>query len=161
MKKYAPMVSLRRIRMDVIGVEMPGGKRHWLANTAHSYQAAEDAKELTTALKQAISVEDTGGSAGVTDFDLLAALPDDVAVSFLNAATAPPPNHPLGATPPREKTSKGKAAKAPSSTPKTKNTPAPDSSDDGCRAVPGPFVPAGLALFMMMLMALGLRHRRQ
>jgi hypothetical protein len=160
MQRYAPMVGLRRIRMDVIGVEMPGGKRHWLANTAHSYQSAEDAKELTTALKQAISVEDTTGSAGVSDFDLLSGLPDDVAKSFLGAATSPPRNHPLGTSPVVAKAGKGQASKGSQPDNNDDTTPTTTKQDDGCRAVPGPFLPTGMALFVLMLAALGLRHRR-
>jgi len=54
MSLYAPMVAQRGIRMDVIGVAMPGGATHQLAQWADSYQSADDVLSLQTALKKAI-----------------------------------------------------------------------------------------------------------
>ncbi|MEL6179676.1 MAG: vWA domain-containing protein [Myxococcota bacterium] len=163
MQTYAPMVGQRRIRMDVIGVEMPGGQRHWLANTAHSYQAAEDAVALAAALKQAISVESTGGGdTGVSDFELLAGLSDEVAKGFLQAATAPPPNHPLGTTPqppastkntPKSPTPKKAAPPATPPTSPSGGGGAPSAGgSQGCQLTPGQPGSNGFAVVALVLL---------
>ncbi len=99
MNFYAPMVAQRGIRMDVIGVAMPGGATHQLAQWADSYQAADDAVTLQSALKKAIVVE-AGGKDAPADFSVTAGVPMEVAKAWLAALSQAPPNHPLGEQPP-------------------------------------------------------------
>jgi uncharacterized protein YegL len=99
--EYAPLVAPRGIRMDVIGVAMPGGATHQLAQWADSYQPADDAESLQSALKKAIVVE-AGGKDAPADFSVTAGVPMEVAKVWLAALSQTPPNYPLGEQPPVE-----------------------------------------------------------
>ena len=101
MNTFASETTARQLRLDVIGVAMPGGETHRLATLAHSYQAAQNSVQLITALKQAVQVENTKGSSGVDDFSLLATIPPEVARDWLKGVTTGAPNHPLGEEPPQ------------------------------------------------------------
>ena len=101
--EYAPLVAPRGIRMDVIGVAMPGGATHQLAQWADSYQPADDAVSLQTALKKAIVVE-AGGKDAPADFSATAGLTMEVAKVWLAALAQTPHNYPLGEQPPAVET---------------------------------------------------------
>lgn len=98
MRRYAPMVPERGIRLDVIGVAMPGGEDHDLARFAHSYQAVDNAVKLQTTLAQLVRVE-AGGDNAPVDFSVTDGVPLDVARVWVSALSAPAPNHALGETP--------------------------------------------------------------
>jgi len=116
MSLYAPMVTQRGIRMDVIGVAMPGGATHQLAQWADSYQPADDAVSLQTALKKAIVVE-AGGKDAPADFSATAGLPMEVAKVWLVALSQTPPNYPLGEQPPDPAVKAAPSASAPEAPP--------------------------------------------
>jgi hypothetical protein len=98
MVTYAAEVPGRRLRMDVIGLAM--AEEHVLSRSAHSYQPAASAEQLDQALRK-IVVESRGdGDTPSEDFGLIAGIPDDVAAAWVDAATAPAPNWPLGSGPP-------------------------------------------------------------
>ena len=101
MLNFADEVRARDIRIDTIGVAMPGGGQHSLAKLSDSYQSADNLKELALALKKAVTVETTDGKAGQADYDLLKGLSHKVAVAFLKGLTRAAPNHPIGTEAPR------------------------------------------------------------
>ncbi len=145
MERYAPMVPQRGIRLDVIGVDMPGGQTHKLAQWAHSYQSADDAVSLQAALKKAIRVE-AGGDDRPVDFSATDGLSIDVARSWIAALAAPAPNYPLDGEPPR-----------PASEGQTASTNAPEAAADsqviqaaGC-ASEGEVVLAVIAVIVVLL----------
>ena len=142
MEQNAPEVVARRIRMDVIGLAMQD--EHTLARTANSYQPASSAAQLDEALRRVI-VEGGASDGGEPDYDFIAAIPDDVAALWLDAATSPPPNYPIGEVPSAE----GDAT-AP-------ETPAPAASTDATCSVVGT---GGISLSTVALAALLGKRRR-
>lgn len=99
MEHYAPLVPQWGIRMDVIGVAMPGGQDHELAKFAQSYQAADDTVKLQTALEKLVRVE-AGGDNTSIDFTATDGVPMEVARVWLGQLSAPAPDYPLGENPP-------------------------------------------------------------
>lgn len=77
-----PDLLSRGIRLDVIGVDMAA--EHSLARSAHSYRSAADQTTLAQALSEVFA--ETGADAQATqdDFDMLAAVPDDVAAAIVH-----------------------------------------------------------------------------
>ncbi|MFA4845914.1 MAG: VWA domain-containing protein [Patescibacteria group bacterium] len=120
MDEVAKEVRERRIRMDVIGVAMPGGAKDSLAEISDSYQSADNAQQLSDAVKRAINVENTKGVAGVDDFQILSGLPNEIAQAWLTEACKPAPNYPIGESPPQPQ-----RVKDPNSTPPKAVTPQP------------------------------------
>ncbi len=119
MEHYAPLVPQWGIRMDVIGVAMPGGQDHELAKFAQSYQAADDTVKLQTALEKLVRVE-AGGDNATIDFTATDGVPLEVARVWLGQLSAPAPDYPLGEQPPepvqegRTESPKTQAASPPS-----------------------------------------------
>ena len=91
---YLPDILARGITTDVIGLDM--GSRHSLATQVHTYRAADDPASLTQAVKEVFAETSADSTdAGESDFDLVAALPDDVAAAVLTALSTSG-NHPIG-----------------------------------------------------------------
>jgi hypothetical protein len=84
-ERYLPEILARGIIVDVIGVDMP--RSHSLATQVHTYRRADDPESVTQAISAALaeSSADTDTDAGVSDFELLAGLPDEVATAALTA----------------------------------------------------------------------------
>lgn len=91
---YLPDILSRGIWVDVIGVDMAAD--HSLATKVHTYRKADDPASLAQALAE-VFAESTGsgGDADESDFELIAALPSEVASAALQAL-ATPLNHPIG-----------------------------------------------------------------
>ena len=101
MERYTPEVTARGINLDVIGVGM--GRRHTLAQYAHTYRSADDPESLKTAVRQAfaeVTAQDDNGVAGQDAFDIIAPLPDDLCQAAIEALSKSG-NHPIGEQPPR------------------------------------------------------------
>ncbi len=79
--RYLPEIIARGITLDVIGVDME--RDHSLANRVQSYRRADDPGSLTQAIEEALaeSVSDPNDPDQDSAFDLLAALPDEVAIA--------------------------------------------------------------------------------
>ena len=144
MERYAPLVPQWGIRMDVIGVAMPGGKDHELARFAQSYQAADDTVKLQTALESLVRVE-AGGDNVPVDFTAIEGVPMDVARMWLVDLSAPAPSYPLGESPPEPEV-KGQTSKSHTGSP---NSAAPA----GCNST-GQINTGWLSIFVGMLLIL-------
>ncbi len=97
-KRYLPDILGRGITVDVIGVDMAA--RHSLATMVHSYRRADDPKMLATAVREVFAeTTATGADAGESDFELLQAIPSQLASAAL-LALAETGNHPIGEAPP-------------------------------------------------------------
>lgn len=96
--QYLPDILRRGIWVDVIGVDMEGD--HQLATQVHTYRRADDPESLEQAIRE-VFAESTGGpgDADDSDFEWLAAIPDEVAVAALDALTKSG-NYPIGEPPP-------------------------------------------------------------
>jgi hypothetical protein len=87
----------RGVWVDVIGVDMP--QSYSLATRVHTYRKADNPADLEKALLEALSeVPDDRGGFDESDAELLAALPDEVAVAALKALSRPN-NQPIGGRP--------------------------------------------------------------
>jgi hypothetical protein len=113
---YTPDVIARGITVDVIGVGMKGD--HTLARKAHSYRRANDPSALSRAVAEVFAEV----SIPVTDlahaeaFDLIAPIPNQVAVAIIQALSTSG-NHAIGEKPkpaPQPSPSSGMKAPAPS-----------------------------------------------
>jgi hypothetical protein len=108
-----PDVIARGIIMDVIGVGMQSD--HTLAKKAHSYRRANDPAALSRALAEVFAeVSNTVTDfAHVDAFDVIAPIPDQVAMAIIQALSASG-NHPIGEKPkPSPQPSSINATKAP------------------------------------------------
>lgn len=88
-QQYLPSIQARGILIDVIGVNM--AQQHSLATQTSTYRNANDPSSLATAISDVVLGESSASSddaAGQSDFELLAALPDEMAVASLAALTA-------------------------------------------------------------------------
>lgn len=105
MNRNVPEVMSRGILIDAIGVDMKGN--HTLATKVHSYRRADDPQALAQALAEVlgevVTSGDAGGDAEEDAFELLAAIPSEVAGSMLEALTQAS-NAPIGQgpVPPRQ-----------------------------------------------------------
>jgi hypothetical protein len=84
LKRNLPLIVSRGIVLDVIGVDMKAD--HSLARRSHSYRRANDAQSFEKALKEVFAEstadDNLDSQAG---FDLIAALPDEMASEALQA----------------------------------------------------------------------------
>ncbi len=166
MKAHAAELSSRQIPMDVIGVAMAGGATHSLAQFGRSYPRADDAVQLVSAIRKAIIVEAGGASGIAVDFDETANLPLESARAWLEALSAPAPNHPLGTKPPAppKKAKKGASSSAPASpaNPPTRRKPTPNSGGCSLQAKAGqPWREATYGFILFAMVALGLRRNKR
>jgi uncharacterized protein YegL len=103
-ERYLPDILSRGLIVDVIGVDM--SEQHSLATQVHSYRRADDPKMLATAVREVFAeTSATATDAGESDFELLAAIPDECATAAL-VALAESGNQPIGQSP-RPTTSSG------------------------------------------------------
>lgn len=96
LEAYLPDIQRRGIAVDVIGLDMRG--EHSLATKVASYRRGDDPASLTKAIAASFSAETSAnnqGSAGETDFELLAGLQSDVASAIVKAVTSQS-NQPIG-----------------------------------------------------------------
>lgn len=87
LKRYLPEVQARGLLIDVIGVSM--GNRHSLATQSNTYRRADDPASLQQAVSAVVlgeSVAD-GAAADESDFELLQAIPGEIATAALGALT--------------------------------------------------------------------------
>jgi len=94
--QFTPAVIARGITMDVIGVAMR--QHHALATMAHSYRRADDPASLQRAIAAVlgeISTPGDGGPATANAFALLEGIPDEVALSMIQALSSTD-NRPIG-----------------------------------------------------------------
>ncbi len=96
--QYLPDILRRGIWVDVIGVDMES--EHQLATQVHTYRKADDPNSLEQAIRE-VFAESLGGpgDADESDFEILAAIPDEIAVAALDALTKSG-NYPIGEEPP-------------------------------------------------------------
>jgi uncharacterized protein YegL len=96
-ERYLPDILSRGITVDVIGVDMEDD--HSLATLVHTYRRADDPQSLARAIHE-VFAESSGVSqdTGESDFELLAALPDQLAEAALSALTQSG-NHAIGEMP--------------------------------------------------------------
>jgi len=98
-QQYLPSIQARGILVDVIGVNM--NQQHSLATHASTYRNANNPDSLAKAIGDVVLGESSANSddtAGETDFELLADLPDQVAMASLAALTSAS-NDPIEASP--------------------------------------------------------------
>lgn len=148
MLKVAQAIKQRHLKLDVIGVDMPGGARHSLANSADSYQSAADATQLLQAVRKAIIVE-AGGDDLKADFDLTADIPPEVARLWIAGILEPPKAPPASVRAPARQANVP-IGSAPGET---------EVKPDACSASSGP-VTTGTALILLMLFSSMILHRR-
>jgi len=93
-ERFLPDILSRGITTDVIGVDM--ASEHSLATKVHTYRRADDPESLTRAVREVFAETSADASdTGEDDFDLVAGLPDEVAVAALEALGSAG-NHPIG-----------------------------------------------------------------
>lgn len=148
MLKVAQAIKGRHLKLDVIGVDMPGGAKHSLANSADSYQSAADAKQLLQAVRKAIIVE-AGGDDLKADFDLTADIPPEVARMWIAGILEPPKAQPASVRAP------ARQANLPIGSAPGEDEVKPHS----CSTSSGPLT-TGTALILLMLFSSMLVYRR-
>lgn len=135
-QSFTPEVMARGITVDVIGVAM--STRHTLATRAHSYRAANDASSLRRAIAEVFA--EVGGvaqdTAGGDAFELLAPLPDAVAMAAIQAL-AVSGNHPIGERPAVKAGGGEPLIPAAESTPAPAPSPSASSPGSGGGSPPG------------------------
>lgn len=90
-----PDVLSRGLVMDVIGVDMKAA--HSLATRAHSYRRADDEQSLEQAISEVFAETSDQNQDNLSDFEMLAGLPDEFAVESLQALGRIG-NNPIGTT---------------------------------------------------------------
>ena len=89
-----PDIMCRGLVVDVIGVDMQSD--HSLAKEVHNYRRADDAASLETAIAESLAESDNEVAiGGESDFELLAALPPEMALSVIQSLTSAT-NDPIG-----------------------------------------------------------------
>lgn len=87
---YLPQIQARGLAVDVIGVAMDTD--HSLATKVATYRSAADAESLQQAVADLVQGETSldDGDAAADDFEMIAALPADVAAAAVEALGNPP-----------------------------------------------------------------------
>ncbi len=93
--QYLPEILRRQITVDVIGVAM--AQNHSLATRVDRYRRADDPASLRTAIQESLAETplDSQDPDASADFELLAALPEEIAVAAIAALTQTD-NQPIG-----------------------------------------------------------------
>jgi len=118
-ERHLPDILSRGLVVDVIGVDM--AQDHSLATKVQTYRRADDPQSLERAISEVVLGESTatGGDAGLSDFELLAGLPSEVASAALKAL-ANQGNQPIGeqpgSLPPGAQIAQGPSGAGPSQT---------------------------------------------
>lgn len=124
--RYLPDILARGISVDVIGVDM--AENHSLATKVHTYRRADDPASLEQAISEVFAeTSDEGGDASESDFEVLAAVPKEVAAAALQALSQRN-NAPLGEQP---GSPEADAAAVPGSAPPGAAAPRGAQSEDG------------------------------
>lgn len=130
-QEYLPAIQARGILVDVIGVAM--AQQHSLATQTSTYRNADDPSSLAKAIGDIVLGEssvDANDAAGQSDFELLAALPDQVAAASLVALTTAS-NEPIEASPPLTNTnSNTNAPSRPHTRPNPPTNQSPPPAED-------------------------------
>lgn len=86
-ERHLPQIQKRGLLVDVIGVAM--GSRHSLATRSNTYRSADDPASLQKAISAVVLGESAadGSDAGESDFELLAAIPGELAAAALDVLT--------------------------------------------------------------------------
>jgi len=124
-ERNLPEIQARGLLVDVIGVDM--AQQHSLATRANTYRNAADPATLEQAIAAVVLGESTAAAqdAGETDFELLEALPSEVAAAALTTLTTPV-NTPIGDSPmAAQQTQRGAPA------PRAPNGPAAPPEESG------------------------------
>lgn len=143
--RFLPEVQARGLVVEAIGIDM--GEQHSLAMRANTYRNAADPQSLERAISAVVLGESSYDDmdAGETDFEVLEALPGELAIAALSAL-ASPSNAPIGegefVPPPARPT-----PPAPLGGPPAPNQPAPAADDGGFRV---PWFVILIAVFMVM-----------
>jgi hypothetical protein len=95
-QEYLPDIHSRGITLEVIGVAM--NSQHSLATQANNYKEADNPESLTRAI-ESLFAEVAPKDENNQNFELIAALPDDVAKQIVVGLTEPA-THPIGELPP-------------------------------------------------------------
>jgi uncharacterized protein YegL len=95
-ERFTPQILARGIRLDCIGVEMPGD--HVLTTMAHSYRNVADASKLAEAVKEVMAeAGQERDDMGNTAFDVIAPMPAEMAAAIIAAFTeSESDNTPIG-----------------------------------------------------------------
>ena len=99
-ESYLPDILSRGLVVDVIGVDMQ--RTHSLATQVQTYRSADDPASLEQAISDVVLGESTADAsdAAESDFEVLAGLPDEIAVAALHAlGTLGAGNFPIGEQP--------------------------------------------------------------
>jgi uncharacterized protein YegL len=99
-EQYLPDILSRGLVVDVIGVDMQ--QNHSLATQVQTYRKADDPASLEQAISEVVLGESTAddSAAGESDFEVLAGLPDEVAIAALDAlCTMCAGSYPIGEQP--------------------------------------------------------------
>lgn len=96
--RFLPEIRRRGLTVDVIGVSME--EDHSLATRVDAYRRANDASSLQLAIEASMaeSLLDPNDPDEAADFELLAAIPDEIAVAAIQALTQVD-NRPIGSAP--------------------------------------------------------------
>ena len=99
---FLPQILARGISVNVIGVRMSAD--HSLATRVHAYRRADDAESLREALAESLAetVDAADDGAAESEFELLAGLPDELALAAIEAlsrSTVPPIDEPPDSLP--------------------------------------------------------------
>ena len=123
-EQYLPEIQARGLLVDVIGVSM--AEDHSLATRTSTYRNANDPASLEKAISEVVLGESSANAndAGQGDFDLIAALPAEVAAASL-AALAQQQNEPVG-----EAAATASAARGPMQSIPNQPAPPPAVRDD-------------------------------
>jgi len=156
MRKYAPEVVERDIRLDVIGLGMDD--THALAKLADSYQPASSADDLSRALAKVVNVESSGSAqADAEDLAMIGPLPDELTKAWIDAVTQPKGNWPIGQPPPRSAV----PVDSPVDPPGTAHAPPPTEATVPAKQSPGCSVLGfGSISASAILLAMSMTRRR-
>jgi len=121
--KFTSEIKARGITIDVIGVAMKS--KHTLATKVNSYRAANDPASLKKAVTEVfaeVSSKKEDGSIGEEAFDVIAPIPNEVAIAMINALSNTG-NHPIGEKPKPKPVVKTEIVQQPASPASQQTTP--------------------------------------
>lgn len=133
--RYLPEIRQRNLSVDVIGVSM--ATDHSLATRVDTYRRADNMEALTTAIQDALAetpIDPQNPDQLSEDFELLAALPDEIAVAAIEAMTTND-NRPIGQTM-NVAVSNGQTTPPPAGTIPLPNSGVPNQSNRSMDALP-------------------------
>lgn len=93
LEKFVPDVLSRGVTIDAIGVDMD--QTHTLATKVNSYQNGNNPEALATAIAATLAETSVKDASFLEDFQIIASIPDEMAVKLLEAVQSSD-NHPIG-----------------------------------------------------------------